>query len=796
MRALALWLGLALALLANLASNGCVKDVCTEASARLELTVSFSGFDLSQARRLELESTVLAPSLDDSIPFYQDVRLGSLVFPSEARSGKARFVFDPGGYVRGLQANSAADIEFEHTLWIRVYGGAAGQPDRLLAEGHRTATLSARGCYLNQTMSVSAAQTCEDKPEGAPCVGSATGPAVCRCLAPGAGCVPTCQESSCGDGYTDLQQGELCEENQLTGLCQWSCIPLPRSITVSADGSDPLGLSGSPMLTGLQGGDPLTHGLHELRFDLTEAPRPGGALLAADLDGDGKDELAIGFSEGLGSTPGSGASGKVIVKNWPLVGAPSFGDPSRDHATFEPSGDSVSWLGASLATGDLDGDGILDLVAGAPIRGQGAGAAYLLHGGIGNAVPPKPASNYILSVDSPSSLGQYQAILGLQATTAELPGDRFGYAVAAADLDGDGLSDLVVSAPGRSTAERDSFGEVYIFRGGDDLGSRLVGNLTELPRVTLQASRPGTRLGVSLATGDLDGDGVSDLIMGSDTSSVTADCGFDHCGGVFVLFGGDHVRAIVETTVDLHAASLEGDPDLLRLTADTSTPSDARDLGGAVAVADLDSDGRGELAVTRGRRGSSVPPSEVVLISGTSFADYRASGAEIDLELDAVRLVGDATASFGAVLGGQDANGDGIQDLLIGAPTANGVDQHRPWLRCGAIYVVLGSPRVDYFASPAIELMQAAAEMSAIGLPLLAVFGSVEDGQLGSAFVASSQFGMTDPLGSVRRLMVLEPGWRPEASPLEQARGRVIGIYLPGLLPCGSEPLCPVPGTP
>jgi len=379
-----------------------------------------------------------------------------------------------------------------------------------------------------------------------------------------------------------------------------------------------------------------------------------------DGDGDGVEDLLI---VGYKSDDGGFNRGKIGFFSGGHLGergARDFGDAEAmlyGEATGDSMGHSVDWVG------DIDGDGIAEVVTGAhghSTTGEKSGRTYLMMSGRladrGDLYFPDVA-DYIWD--------------------GEADGDESGKRnVDVGDLDGDGLSDIATvsllnqenGTGTTSTGERRGSGKFYIML-SSDITATPPGTVTSATDAAYawMGEEGGDALGYGVdAMGDFDGDGLADVCAGSRGHNAN---GNNAAGKSYIISATDMPTMVTRVMSD----------------ASYSFLGEAQDDWSGMAVStagDMDRDGLPDLTI--GAMGHSTEDQEM---SGRAYLFYAQNTAPGTYSLgDADHIFEGEYPWDGAgyrTMGAGDMNGDGFPDLLMSAWQGDVMDQP------GKIYVML-----------------------------------------------------------------------------------------------------------
>ncbi len=422
---------------------------------------------------------------------------------------------------------------------------------------------------------------------------------------------------------------------------------------------------------------------------------PQATAFAGDIDADGITDLAMGA---YGADDGNGT---VYLFYSPITEKPGdYLNVSEADAILLGEG-GCDWVGWALSgAGDENGDGFDDLLIGAdgwdpahscPKSQTGYGKIYLLHGPITagtmqllnsevSFLGPRSdadagcamtdlgdvggdelddfaiAARYAHSSTDVADVGQVYVYLGpvsdgehelLDADvtiSGALPASYLGSSVAGpGDVNGDGWNDLLIGSEG-SDAPGFWAGEAYVYHGPLSAGAYLSTDAD----FTMQGEQERDRAGYFVsAAGDVNGDGYADLLVGAPYSD---DRGTD-AGIAYLVLG-----------------SLKTDGIMNLSEADSRFRSENADsmLGNTTSPAgDIDQDGFDDIVL--GATGFS----DEFNYMGRAYLYYGpVSSGNVEVMAADATFTGTASQQFlgWALSGGEDANGDGIDDFIIAAP--------------------------------------------------------------------------------------------------------------------------------
>ncbi|MEG3931156.1 VWD domain-containing protein [Microcoleus sp. T3_B1] len=401
----------------------------------------------------------------------------------------------------------------------------------------------------------------------------------------------------------------------------------------------------------------------------------GGTVSSAgDINGDGIKDFIIGaFGAAVN---GQNNAGKTYIVFGTNKGFPANFNLANLNGNngFAVTGTNTFDYAGLFATGisDINGDRIDDILISAPgPLGGTPGKSYVIYGRTTGFSP-----NLNLAEINNNNGFVINGIDGNSSGTAS-----------SGDINGDGIPDLVIGADGGNTSGGINAGKTYVIFGqqGGFNGSVNVPELNGTTGFVIAGLSAEERSGIALtATGDINGDGNKDIVIGAPGATVGDQI---NAGKISVIFGKKE-----EFPVIFNLAELNGSNGFTILGFDAEGSA-----GNAVSYAgDVNKDGFDDLLI-----GASSANSNDKNNAGKTFVVFGSKEFPANFSLaeangkNALVLNGVETDGLlgTAVSGGGDINGDGIDDIIVGAPGS--LFQDSP----GKSYAVFGS-RGFGFANP------------------------------------------------------------------------------------------------
>jgi hypothetical protein len=344
--------------------------------------------------------------------------------------------------------------------------------------------------------------------------------------------------------------------------------------------------------------------------------RAGWAIeTAGDIDGDGLDDVLIGAPN---RSEGHGNNGKIyLMFGESLLNTNTISLQSADfHFLGEEDGDLAGWSLSSA--GDIDGDGLGDIIIGAPFNdanGENSGKVYVFLGATlqnGSYAIPINLADYIL-------IGDHEfAYLG-----KDLDGDF--------DINGDGNNDIVLSSMSYTQWDQPLAKAHVVQLNLLSPGSYIISDVSRQLVSDPLSSDELLHNSYVTAVGDMDGDGLDDIALGTRGTIYP----YFECGGVYVAYASS-INGVVDIEPDVH---IFGDEEGYR-------------IGYVHSAGDIDNDGLDDLLIGQ--------ESETEIKSYIYNSNRFGIGSDGALHAD---YTFDTTGERFSVL--SDIDGDGRNDYLF-----------------------------------------------------------------------------------------------------------------------------------